>query len=132
MKSALIVVADPAIRLMLLRILGRYGWWVDAVESVENALAFLGKVPRHVVLIDWKIESGSGLSLLMAIRMHPVWQSIPAIMMHDDAALAEVERALELGANDFLAHAFTGEAALGTLDRWVLDKTEPTGCELVG
>ena len=122
MKSALIIVADPAVRLRLLRILGRHGWWVDAVESVECALPFLDKAPRDVALIDWQIGSGSGISLLMAMKLHPTWQSIPMVMMHGGATLAEIERACEVGANDFLTHPFTGDAALRKLDLWVLDK----------
>ena len=71
MKSALIVIGDPAVRSRLLRLFGRHGWWVDAVASVERALAFLDQAPRDVALIDWEIESGSGgsrLSLLNRFR----------------------------------------------------------------
>lgn len=132
MKSALIIVDDPVIRLRLLRLLGRYGWWVDAVAGGERALACLDEVPRDVVLIDYQVGSDSGLSLLMAIKMHAVWRSVPTIVLHDGAAWTEIERALEIGANDFLAHSFTDEAALRKLDRWVLDKPEPAGFELVG
>jgi DNA-binding response OmpR family regulator len=74
MKSALIVIEDPAIRLILLRVLGRHGWWVDAVDNLEWALAFLDGPPRDVVLVDWDIGRGSGLALLWALKMHPAWK----------------------------------------------------------
>lgn len=125
MKSALIVVANPAVRLMLLRRLGRHGWWVDAVESVEGALAFLDRAPRGVALIDWQIGDGAGIALLAAIKLNPGWQSVPAVVMHEGATMAEVGLACEMGANDFLTRPLTSEAAFKMLDRWVFDNAGP-------
>jgi CheY-like chemotaxis protein len=50
---------------------------------------------------------------------------IPVVMLHRDRTSAETERAFEGGANDFLSRPFSGEAALGKLDRWVLDRAGP-------
>jgi DNA-binding response OmpR family regulator len=132
MKSALIVEKDAAVRLVLLRSLGRHGWWVDATDGMEAALALLDKAPRDVALIDWQADNGAGLALLAAIKMDPVWHAMPVIMMHRGATLAEVERAFELGANDFLPKPFTGGEALEKLGRWVIDRAGPPERELVG
>ncbi len=126
MKSALLVVAAPEMRLRLLRLLGRHGWSVDAVERIESALALLDQAPRDVAVIDWEIERGAETSLLTAMKSHPGWRSVPAILMHDRATWAELARARELGANDFLVCPFVSEAALRTFDRWVLDRAGPT------
>jgi CheY-like chemotaxis protein len=122
MKSALLVVPDPAVRLRLRRIFARHGWWVDAVDSVERALAFFDERPRDVALIDRSIDAGSGLALLAALKTHALWQAIPVVMLDDSPDPAGVERAFELGANDFLRAPFTDRGALLTLERWVLDR----------
>jgi len=122
MRSALLVEKDPAVRLALLRMLGRRGWWVDAPAGAEGALALFVQAPRDVALIDWSADDGSGLTLLAAIKMDPVWHAMPVVMMHRGATLAEVGRAFELGANDFLPKPFTGEEALRKLNRWVIDQ----------
>jgi DNA-binding response OmpR family regulator len=119
MKSALIIIADSTTRRMLLQSLGRRGWWVDAVDSVERALRYLDQEPRNVALIDWSIGNASGLSLLLAIKLHPIWQTVPVIMMHDGGALGEIEQAFELGANALLPRFSSPQSVLRTLDRWV-------------
>lgn len=132
MKSALLVVENPATRLLLLRILGRYGWWVDAVDSVEAGLAMLDETPRDVALIDWHIAEGSGLSLLMAMRSHPIWEGTPVVIMHRGIPAWEMDRAFGRGANDFLPKPFTRMAALKTLGRWVIDRAGPAEREWEG
>jgi len=132
MRSALIVEKDPAVRLVLLRILGRHGWWVDAADGPESALALADRAPWDVGLIDWSADDGSGLALLGAIKLHPVWSAMPVVMMHRGATWAEVGRAFAWGANDFLPKPFTGEDALRKLDRWVIDRVGPPEPTLVG
>ena len=128
MKSALLVIADPATKLRLLRILGRHGWWVDTVASVEGALGFLEeRRPRDITLVDWDIEGGSGMALLQAIKLHSVWGPIPVVMMHESVEWSELERAFALGANEFLPKPFTETDVIIRFDRWVIDHSGQTG-----
>jgi DNA-binding response OmpR family regulator len=121
MKSILIVEDDLGVRLALIRILGRHGWSVDAVDDVESALAFLYKMPSNVVLTDWHLGDDSGLCVLRAIKMHPAWGMVPVLMMSCNAALEDVEQAFGSGANDFLSKPFSGEELMRKLDRWSFD-----------
>lgn len=124
MKSVLIIEHDPALKRSLLRLLGRYGWWVDAVESLEEALVFLDRTPPDVVLIDWQIAGGSGLALLLPIKERPDWCAVPVVMLHHGVAVDEIEEALAMGANDFLPVPFTADGVRRTLDRWVIERSD--------
>jgi DNA-binding response OmpR family regulator len=124
MKSALIVIDDISTRVRVQRYLGRNGWWVDAIDSVEGAADFLSNHRRDVVLIDWDISRGVGLALLAIIKMHAVWRTAPVVMLHDGRKYVELDRAFELGANDFLSRPFTCEGVIRTLDRWVFARTD--------
>src|SRR3954468_4847847 len=118
MKRALIVEGDPTVKRALLRRLGRHGWWVDAVESIERALEFLDRPPPDAVLIAWEADQGSGPALLRAIRLHETWRTVPIVMTNDLTTAASHEDARALAANDFLSRPFTAEAARLRLDRW--------------
>jgi len=97
MKLVLAVEADPVVRLALQKVLGRHGWWVEAAQSVGSALQFLDYAPCHAI-----------------------WRSIPVVMLHSDAEPSASERAFEFGATEFLSRQLSEDAALRTLERWVL------------
>lgn len=123
MKSALIVIADPALRLRWLRMLGRHGWSVDAVGGLDGARAALDRAPRDVALVDWQIEGGLGSLLVTTIKSHPAWQSVPAVILQDGATIPAAAPAEATAADDILPLALPGDAALAKLERWVPDRT---------
>lgn len=122
MKTALLIEDHPTIRRGLQTILGRHGWWVDAMSSVEATLVHLHHTPPQVILLDWDIAQGSGLTLLRVIKLDPEWQSIPVVMMHSGATPEQLKEAFDLGAKDFLEKPFSWEAALKKLDRWAFSQ----------
>ena len=125
MKTALLVLENPVVRLQMLHLLGRHGWWVDAANRVEWALALLDQEPADVVLIDWQVGAGSGLAVLHAIKTNARWRCVPVVLAHPGLSPGERDRVFALGVNDFLSEPFTAEAALRRLDRWVLDHFSP-------
>lgn len=124
MKTALIAIEGCVSRRVLKNTLARQGWQVDALNSVEGALAFIDRSPPDVVLVDWEIGAGSGLALLRAIKNQPSWQAVPVVMMHGSVTREHLDEALKLGANDFLPVSFTRAEALRTMERWVLDQSD--------
>jgi len=119
MKSVLIVEDDPTIRLALLRFFGRQGWQVDAVNSVERAVAFLKEMPLGAVLLDWQIGDLSGLHVLTAVKMNPAWHTVPVLVMCANPSPADIQQAYKHGANDVLPKPFPMEVALNKLNHCI-------------
>jgi DNA-binding response OmpR family regulator len=102
MKTALIIEQDPKVRLSFMRSLGRRGWWVDAVGSIESGLAMLQRSRRDLVLIDWHAEAGSGLLVLTLVKCDPACRCSLVIMTHHGFSEDLIEMAMLAGADGCL------------------------------
>jgi len=130
MKSVLIVESNLDFRRALLVVLGRHGWSVDALDSVESAVAFLSHQPACAVLLGSQLRDGLGLDVLIAVRMSAGWKAVPVIMMDANCALEHGEELIEKGANDFLPIPYFGGDVLEKLQRWVLEPGPLSDAEL--
>lgn len=59
------------------------------------------KVPV-VILLDLKLPKHSGLEVLKAIKSHPVYQTIPVVVLTSSSEEADVQNAYKLGANSYI------------------------------
>lgn len=90
------------------------------VTLVPDGRAALEKVesdePIDVVLLDIMMPYLSGLDVLAAIRSLPRRAETPVIILTAKGQDADRERALELGATDFLTKPFSPNKLLARID----------------
>ncbi|HWS72233.1 MAG TPA: response regulator, partial [Thermoanaerobaculia bacterium] len=109
----LLLVEDNAkIRTNTLTQLRDDGLAAHAVESAEEALAFLAAAtePPDVLLVDVRLPGLSGIDLLRDLGSRG--DCPPAIIISGEASIAETVEALRLGVYDLIEKPFTRERLL--------------------
>ena len=73
----------------------------------EEAIAYIEKWekgdPRPVViLLDLKMPKVNGLEVLKEIKSHPVFKTIPVVVLTTSSETSDVREAYQLGANSYI------------------------------
>ncbi|SHJ95764.1 Response regulator receiver domain-containing protein [Tangfeifania diversioriginum] len=100
----------------------------------EEAIAYIEKWekgdPRPVViLLDLKMPKVNGLEVLKEIKSHPVFKSIPVVVLTTSSETTDVREAYQLGANSYIVKPVDFEKFLDVAKQidlyWrVLNKTD--------
>ncbi len=113
-RPVLIVDDDPGIRSSLERILVANGCKVILAHSCEEAMARFRQRPRSVVLLDMKLDDGSGLDLLQQIRA--VNPAVVAVLMTGFTELQpDMDLGLSLGAASTLVKPFDVDSLVAAI-----------------
>lgn len=113
----LIIDDSRAIRSILGNMLRELGFDVaDAGNGREglDRLRQLGRV--NVVLVDWNMPEMNGLEFVQAVRADPAYGGLPLVMVTTETEMAQMVRALEAGANEYVMKPFTKEVILEKLE----------------
>jgi two-component system cell cycle response regulator DivK len=78
------------------------GYEVRAVPSGEMFAQTMAEFQPNLILLDLKLPGLSGYELLTQIQQRPDWQMIPVIVVSAYAFRADQQRALDLGAKQYL------------------------------
>jgi two-component system cell cycle response regulator DivK len=78
------------------------GYEVRAVPSGEGFAQAMAEFQPNLVLLDLKLPGVSGYELLAQIQQRPDWQRIPVIVVSAYAFRVDQQRALDLGARQYL------------------------------
>jgi two-component system KDP operon response regulator KdpE len=100
----LIVDDEPALRKVLRTSLAASGFDVSEARNGEEALASLRREPADVVLLDINMPGMTGIEVCGKIRS--LWAKIGVIMVTVRDAEEDKVRALEAGADDFIAKPY--------------------------
>lgn len=103
--TILLVEDDQFLQQMYAGKLAREGMNVLAAADGEKALALLSAGGADVVLLDLLMPKKDGFATLAEIRAKKQWQKLPVIVLSNLGEEAEVKRARELGANEYLIKA---------------------------
>ena len=112
MQTILVVDDSDSIRKLLEVTLKTRGF---AVISAADGQAALETMERHTnsdgvqfnaVVLDINMPRMDGLSLLQLIRVRPEWQDLPILMLTTEGRDEDRDRALALGANDYMVKPF--------------------------
>lgn len=113
--DALIVDDSLSVRRVVSKLLTSHGWRCriarDGVEALEN----IANRRPDVVLADIEMPNMDGYELLTQLRKDPATASLPVVMLTSRAGNKHRGRALELGANGYLAKPFEDKALLDEL-----------------
>jgi CheY-like chemotaxis protein len=91
----LVVEDDSANRDYARAVLEGKGFEIEAVESAEQALVFIGRRPPDLILMDIQLPGMDGLELTRRLKGDPATEPIPIVAMtgqtmpiHQHAAMA--------------------------------------------
>jgi DNA-binding response OmpR family regulator len=100
-----VVEDDKFLRDLIVRKLTKEGFIVVAAEDGEIGIDAIRKELPQVVLLDILLPGISGFDVLEQIKKDEKLKDIPVIMLSNLGQKEEVDRALLLGAKDFLIKA---------------------------
>jgi two-component system, cell cycle sensor histidine kinase and response regulator CckA len=98
----LLVEDHPGSRKNLKRLIERRGHEVLGVGSAEEAEAALTAEPFPFLILDWMLPGKSGVDLCRQLRAQPNGDEMFILLVTARADTADLEQALEAGANDYL------------------------------
>jgi len=67
-------------------------------------------------LLDWNMPEMNGFELLVALRADPRYLDLPVVMVTTETEMAQIARALECGANEYVMKPFTPDILRDKLD----------------
>ncbi|HSQ18716.1 MAG TPA: response regulator [Anaerolineales bacterium] len=108
---------------LILRLLGYDMRAFHDARSTVRALK-LGDRP-DVLILDISMPEVSGVDLLEFIRRRMGWNDFPILMLSSEATDAQVDQALELGANGFVAKPVTIEELEAAIEKALSTNTHP-------
>lgn len=133
-RRILIVDDEPGLRLSLRQALLADGRRVDVAASGEEALRREAESDYEVIVSDLMMPGLSGLDLLRALRKKGAQARL--ILISGYATIDAAEKAVSLGAFDFLAKPFMPAEIRAVVERALNFRPEPVaptdGCDLSG
>lgn len=118
-KNVLVVEDDESISKLLKIVLEQNGFIVNVVGTYESAFSTLQDSEPSLVVLDLGLPDGNGLDLLKWIR-NEAGLSVPVVVLSAFRQDENVQKAFELGANDFMSKPFRPKELVARLQR-VLD-----------
>lgn len=107
---ALIVDDSRATRTIIKRMLIDVGFEVFEAADGLDALRRLKEIGQaDVLLVDWNMPEMNGYELVCALRGDPQYDEVPLMMVTSETELAQMAKALEAGANEYVMKPFTKE-----------------------
>ncbi len=114
MKHGLLVDDDALFLQTLARVLGRRGFSLRTAGDAAGALALAQAEPPEFAILDLKLATGSGLSLIAPLRaLRP---DMRILLLTGYASVATAVEAIKLGADDYLPKPATLQAILRALE----------------
>ena len=113
--SILIIDGDQANALVLARTLMLQQFNVRSASHEAEIMGELGKPPPDLILMDVVLPDMVGIELLAKLREHPVFKSVPVIVVTAQAQHDDVVAALVYGANGYMTKPVQAEALLDSV-----------------
>jgi len=104
--SVLVVDDDPVILRLLQVNFELEGIRVVTAVDGDEGLHMARSDPPDLVISDIMMPKVNGLELLAALRSSPDTAAMPVILLSAKAQVADVQRGLELGADDYVTKPF--------------------------
>lgn len=106
-STVLIVEDDDQIAYLLQFIVEREGFRVLLARDGRAAQKLIDEIaPPALSMLDVMLPYIDGLQLIAQIRAKPAWRHSPILVLTAKSEEAEIVRALDAGANDYLVKPF--------------------------
>lgn len=117
MSKRIVVVDDEVEIAQLLKIkLEREGYAVSLAHDGEAGLGLIIKVMPHLILLDVVMPQKNGYEVLQELKQSSVTKDIPVIMLTGKVYDQDIQKGLDLEADDYIAKPFHSELILKRID----------------
>ncbi len=117
-KPRVLVVDDSiSIRKYVQRFLDRSGYEVDTATDGMNALDVLSKAKYDAVITDLEMPVMHGYDLIAEMKRSPVFSAVPIIVLTSRAGEKHRQKAIDMGAQDYLVKPFEEQEMIEALKR---------------
>jgi chemosensory pili system protein ChpA (sensor histidine kinase/response regulator) len=117
-KPKVLVVDDSiSIRKYVQRFLDRTGYEVEVAPDGMEALNILSKIKFDAVITDLEMPTMHGYDLISEMKRNPELMNIPLIVLTSRAGEKHRQKAINMGAQDYLVKPFEEEEMLGVLKK---------------
>ena len=117
-KPRILVVDDSiSIRKYVQRFLDRSGYEVETATDGMNALEVLGKTMVDAVVTDLEMPVMHGYDLMAEMKRNPVFMNIPIIVLTSRAGEKHRQKAIDMGAQDYLVKPFEEQEMIEALKK---------------
>jgi chemosensory pili system protein ChpA (sensor histidine kinase/response regulator) len=117
-KPRILVVDDSiSIRKYVQRFLDRSGYVVETATDGMNALEVLAKAKFDAVITDLEMPVMHGYDLIAEMKRNPVYGGIPIIVLTSRAGEKHRQKAIDMGAQDYLVKPFEEQEMIEALRR---------------
>jgi two-component system, OmpR family, phosphate regulon response regulator PhoB len=103
----LLVEDDAALAELLVYHFNRAEFDVAQTPDGEEALMLAEETPPDIVILDWMVESLSGIEVCRRLRRMPATANVPIIMLTARGEEEDRVRGLETGADDYVTKPFS-------------------------
>ena len=117
-KPRVLVVDDSiSIRKYVQRFLDRSGYEVETATDGMNALEVLSKTKFDAVITDLEMPVMHGYDLIAEMKRNPVYSNIPIIVLTSRAGEKHRQKAMDMGAQDYLVKPFEEQEMVEALKK---------------
>lgn len=104
-KIVLVVEDDKFLRELLVKKLTKEGFQVEAALDGETGVALLGQKTPDIILLDLLLPKMDGFEVLTRVRQDAKTKATPVIIFSNLGEKADIDKAMSLGATDFMVKA---------------------------
>lgn len=116
---------------------------ISVARDGEEALDYIyqrGRFAAHapipaLILLDIRLPKVDGIEVLREIKSHPVYRTVPVVMLTTSTQDADIRTSYELGANSYIAKPVDFERFLEVVRQidlyWLLTNVPPTAAARV-
>lgn len=122
-KRIMMIDDDDVIRTLLKRVLEGVGCIAIPASGIKEALKILPENKPDLIILDLSMPELDGFSLLKFRRQNKMVSTIPVIVLSGTKDKKTIERALEMGADQFLEKPFEARIILQKL-RFIFSKLD--------
>jgi chemosensory pili system protein ChpA (sensor histidine kinase/response regulator) len=117
----LIVDDSPSVRRVSTNLVRNAGWNPVQARDGMEALEYLNNAETipDLVLLDIEMPRMDGYQLLTTLRSSSVWRDLPVVMVTSRAGARHRDKAMDLGATDYMVKPYQEEELLTLVRRLV-------------
>jgi len=115
-NTVLVIEDETHIGIVVEYNLKRDGFEVYLAEDGTSGLELARKIIPDVILLDWMLPGMDGLEVLTELKNDKTTERIPVFMLTAKGMASDINRALDLGADDYITKPFN-PSQLGELIR---------------